>query len=152
MLKTVFGRIKNDLYQNRTPIIALAIMWILAELIFHRFCPVVILTGFPCPGCGLTRAFFNLFLLHPIRALEYNPSYPFWAAMAVGFFIRRYVQGKSTKVLRYPMIMVCVITIGVYIWRITHLFPGKEPMVYFHGNVFARLVPFYEQIISKIIG
>ena len=126
MLKTVFGRIKNDLWQNRTPIIALAIMWILAELIFHRFCPVVIISGFPCPGCGLTRALFCLITMHPIKALEYNPSYPFWVALAVAFVIRRYVQGKDLKVLRYPVMAVCIMTIGIYIWRMTAFFPGKN--------------------------
>ena len=74
-------------------------MWVLAELVFHRFCPVVIMSGFPCPGCGLTRALFNLITLHPIKALEYNPSYPLWVALLVAFVIRRHVQGKSTSIL-----------------------------------------------------
>ena len=151
MLKTVYKRILDDLYQNKTPIIALFILWAITELIFHRFCPVVIMFGFPCPGCGLTRALFDLITLHPIRALEFNPSYPLWVALAVAFFIRRYVQGKSVSVLRYPVMAVCVITIGIYIWRMTHVFPGKEPMVYFDGNVFARVFPFYEQIVSGLV-
>ena len=151
MVKTVFRRIIKDLRDNRAPIIAIAILWVLTEIIFHRFCPVVIMTGFPCPGCGLTRALFNLITLHPIKALEYNPSYPLWVALAVAFFIRRYVQGRSTTVLRYPMMAVCLITIGIYIWRMTHVFPAKEPMVYFHGNVLARLNPFYERMILRFI-
>ncbi len=151
MVKTVFRRIIKDLRDNRAPIIAIAILWVLAELVFHRFCPVVIMTGFPCPGCGLTRALFHLITLHPIKALEYNPSYPFWVVLAVAFFIRRYVKGGSTTVLRYPMIAVCLITIGIYIWRMTHVFPGKEPMVYFHSNVFARLIPFYDSVVTRFI-
>ncbi len=151
MVKTVFRRIIKDLRDNRAPIIAIAILWVLAELVFHRFCPVVIMTGFPCPGCGLTRALFHLITLHPIKALEYNPSYPFWVVLAVAFFIRRYVKGGSTTVLRYPMIAVCLITIGIYIWRMTHVFPGKEPMVYFHGNAFARLMPFYERVVTGLL-
>ena len=144
-------RIIKDLRDNRAPIIAIAILWGLAEIIFHRFCPVVIMTGFTCPGCGLTRALFNLITLHPIKALEYNLSYPLWAALAVVFFIRRYVQGGSTTVLRYPVMAVCLITIGIYIWRMTHVFPGKEPMVYFHGNVFARLIPFYDSVVTHFV-
>ncbi|WP_022764335.1 DUF2752 domain-containing protein [Butyrivibrio sp. XPD2006] len=151
MLKTVIKRILDDLYQNKTPIIALFILWAITELIFHRFCPVVIMFGFPCPGCGLTRALFELITLHPIRALEFNPSYPLWVALAVAFFIRRYVQGKSVSVLRHPVIAVCLITIGIYIWRMTHVFPGKEPMVYFHSNVFARLIPFYDSVVTRFI-
>ncbi len=151
MVKTVFRRMIKDLWDNRAPIIALAIMWALAELVFHRFCPVVIMSGFPCPGCGLTRALFNLITLHPIKALEYNPSYPFWVALLVAFVIRRHVQGKSTRILRYPLMAVCLITIGIYIWRMTALFPGKEPMVFFEGNVLGRIVPFYNQLVNDLI-
>ncbi len=151
MVKTVFRRIIKDLWDNRAPIIALAIMWVLAELVFHRFCPVVIMSGFPCPGCGLTRALFNLITLHPIKAFEYNPSYPFWVALLVAFVIRRHVQGKSTWILRYPLMAVCLITIGIYIWRMIALFPGKEPMVFFEGNVFGRIMPFYNQLVNDLI-
>ena len=151
MVKTVFRRIIKDLWDNRAPIIALAIMWVLAELVFHRFCPVVIMSGFPCPGCGLTRALFNLITLHPIKALEYNPSYPLWVALVVAFVIRRYVQGKSTRILRYPLMAVCLMTIGIYVWRMTALFPGKEPMVFFKGNVFGRIMPFYNRLANDLI-
>ena len=150
MVKTVFRRITKDLWDNRTLITAIAIMWILAELIFHRFCPVVIVSGFPCPGCGLTRALFHLITMHPIKALEYNPSYPFWVALAIAFVIRRYVQGKDLKVLRYPVMAVCIITIGIYVWRMTALFPGKEPMVFFEESVFGRVMPFYNEFVKKI--
>ena len=143
-------RIIEDLRRNMAPIIALAILWGITELIFHRFCPVVIVTGFPCPGCGLSRAFWSFITLHPIRALEYNPSYPLWIALMAAFVIRRYVQGKSTKVLQVPVIAVCIITIAIYIWRITHYFPGKEPMVYHSGNLFARVNPAYDHIMTKL--
>lgn len=144
-------RIITDLRKNIAPIILIALLWAAAELIFHRFCPVVILTGFPCPGCGLTRALFNLFLLHPIKAFEFNPSYPLWVALAVAFFIRRYVQGKSTSVLKYPLIAVCLITIGIYIWRMTNVFPGKEPMVFFHGNVLSRVFGWYDRLVTGLL-
>ena len=151
MVKTVFRRIIKDLWDNRATIIALAIMWVMAELVFHRFCPVVIMSGFPCPGCGLTRALFNLITLHPIKAFEYNPSYPLWVALLVAFVIRRHVQGKSTRILRYPLMAVCLITIRIYIWRIPALFPGTEPMVFFEGNVFGRIMPFYNQLVNDLI-
>ena len=149
--KTVFRRIIYDLRSNLAPIIALAVLWGLAELIFHEFCPVVIFSGFPCPGCGLTRAFVSFFTFHPIRAFEYNPSYPFWLAAMVAFIIRRYVQGKSTKILQFPMVAVCIITIGIYIWRMTHYFPSEEPMVFFDGNIMGRIAPLYNRFVKDIV-
>ena len=36
-------------------------------------CPVKLLTGYPCPGCGMTRAGFSIFKLDFKSAFEYNP-------------------------------------------------------------------------------
>ena len=39
-------------------------------------CPFRALTGYPCPGCGMTRAFSALAHGEPLRALLYNPLSP----------------------------------------------------------------------------
>lgn len=36
-------------------------------------CPVYVLTGYKCPGCGSQRAFHHLFLGHFRMAFQYNP-------------------------------------------------------------------------------
>ena len=36
-------------------------------------CPFYILTGLPCPGCGLTRAFICLGHGHFVESLHWNP-------------------------------------------------------------------------------
>jgi hypothetical protein len=48
-------------------------------------CPFRALTGYPCPGCGMTRAFSALAHGEPVRAVLYNPLSPvlFLAAMAL---------------------------------------------------------------------
>ena len=42
---------------------------------YHLFpkCPVYLLTGYECPGCGSQRAFHNLFQGNFIAAFNYNP-------------------------------------------------------------------------------
>jgi hypothetical protein len=47
-------------------------------------CPLYQLTGFACPGCGLTRGFHSLFHGDIIGALDYNAMLPFFAVF-VGF-------------------------------------------------------------------
>lgn len=43
---------------------------------FFPTCPLYKLTGFACPGCGLTRAFHALFHGDVVTALDFNALFP----------------------------------------------------------------------------
>ncbi|MEZ5307685.1 MAG: DUF2752 domain-containing protein [Pyrinomonadaceae bacterium] len=63
-------------------------------------CPFLQMTGFACPGCGLTRGFHALFHGDVIGALDYNALIPFFALgfvylLVLLFFIS--VLGKSPR-------------------------------------------------------
>ncbi len=145
-------RILGDLQKNIKPIILIVGLWGITTLLFHNFCPVVLLCGFPCPGCGLTRAIFSMLTFHPLEALRYNPSYPLWVIMLVLFFVLRYALGKSTKQLIYPMFIVLIFTVAVFIWRINNSFPSHEPMVYESRNLFGMLNPNYNILMNKMFN
>src|SRR5687768_6804057 len=51
---------------------------------FFPVCPLYSLTGFACPGCGLTRGFHALFHGDVITALDYNALLPLFALL-IGF-------------------------------------------------------------------
>lgn len=38
-------------------------------------CPFLSLLEFPCPGCGMTRAFVSLLRGDPAKAFSYNPRF-----------------------------------------------------------------------------
>ena len=40
----------------------------------RSICPFRYITGYPCPGCGMTRAFLSIGQGKPERALHYNPA------------------------------------------------------------------------------
>src|SRR5687767_8384263 len=50
---------------------------------FFPVCPLYSLTGFACPGCGLTRGFHALFHGDVFTALDYNALIPFLALVFV---------------------------------------------------------------------
>ena len=142
-LNIITSRIIKDLRRNAAFIIIVAVLWGILNLLFHRFCPVVLLCGYPCPGCGITRAFWAFVTLHPVRALHYNPVYPLWLAVLLAAFWIRYIKGKSLKGLYYPLLFTGVITLLVYIYRMIFIFPGDEPMVYVHENLFSIIRSFF---------
>lgn len=41
-------------------------------------CPLYYLTGFACPGCGLTRGFHSLFHGEILTAIDFNALIPVW--------------------------------------------------------------------------
>src|SRR5215510_16110545 len=51
-------------------------------------CPFRMITGFQCPGCGSTRAFYQLLHLHPIAAFKFNPLLMLTLPFVVFLFLR----------------------------------------------------------------
>src|ERR1700720_1754177 len=64
---------------------------------FFPKCPFRLVTGLQCPGCGSTRACYQLIHLHPIAAFKLNPlmvmTLPFIIYGLLGF-TRSAVTGK----------------------------------------------------------
>jgi hypothetical protein len=52
-----------------------------AQSNFFPVCPLYSLTGFACPGCGLTRGFHALFHGDLLKALDFNALVPLWAVV-----------------------------------------------------------------------
>ena len=48
---------------------------------FFPICPLLSLTGFACPGCGLTRGFHALFNGDIATALDFNLLLPIWLVL-----------------------------------------------------------------------
>ncbi|WP_207662140.1 DUF2752 domain-containing protein [Clostridium sp. AM58-1XD] len=51
-------------------------------------CPIRYVTGIPCPGCGMTRAFLSLLSGHVREAFSYHPL--FWAVPVLFYGVYRY--------------------------------------------------------------
>lgn len=58
-----------------------------AKARFFPVCPMLSMTGFACPGCGLTRGFHSLFDGDIIPALDFNLLIPVWAAIFGWVFV-----------------------------------------------------------------
>ncbi len=78
-------------------------------------CPILYVTGISCPGCGLTRACFQLLQLNMIQALQYHPlvvTLPILGALLIFY-------KKTPKALLYGTLGILVILFFVvYVLRL----------------------------------
>ncbi len=72
-------------------------------------CAVRRICGFPCPGCGGTRAFYYLFKGELIRSLRLNPAvlfglFAYLHFMLLYFYRKRkaHINGKSSREDSFP--------------------------------------------------
>lgn len=137
-LKAVYERIKKDWQENKHGIIAALSCLIIFTLLFRTVCPLRLITGYPCPGCGITRASFCLLRLDFAGAFSLNPSVFLWAGLAACLVISRYLLGRNKRA-DIALIIVSFLTIGIYIYRMAVLFPGDEPLLYYPKNLIAFL-------------
>lgn len=122
------------------------IIFIIAYFAFmHRFlyslCPLVTITGYPCPGCGMTRAAFCLLHLDFAEAFELHPFVYVLAGYTVIFAWNRYIRlQKAGKFLKGAAILIIIAMILFYIWRMKMYYPGNPPMSYYSRNLIARVL------------
>ena len=135
----IIKRIWKDIKDYRAAILVLVLYNLIARSVFHAFCPQLILTGFPCAGCGLTRAVFNILTGRFARGLQLNPAAPLWILFLVWFFGNRYLRGAYSKKTTLLLGLVCAATFGIYLYRMLHFFPGESPMVYYRNNILRRV-------------
>jgi len=145
-MKNICRRILADLKNNYIAILLIIITYILITNIFGAFCPSVIVTGLPCPGCGMTRAVIAIFTGRFEAAMHYNPVAILWLLWALYFVISRYIIGKPDKWISHTLSIICIITIIIYVIRMVMYFPDETPMTYYKNNIMSKIVALYKSI------
>ena len=125
LLKDAGRRLWKDVYNLRFALLGIAAYFLTVHLLFGQFCPMVILFRFPCPGCGMTRAFRMVLPGQWKAAWELQPLVYGWLVLGVWFGITRYICGRKSKALNGFLIVLLAGTIGVYFWRLLTGFPAE---------------------------
>lgn len=133
-------------------ILLFAVYYVLVKAVFHAFCPMVIVSGLPCPGCGMTRAVWFLATGQPGRSLRLHPLGIFWVALTLYGGVSRYLCGKRVKWGVQLFAGLTAVTVLVYLYRMYTQFPGPAPMSYTPRNLLARLIPGYSGYIRHIFS
>lgn len=117
IIKKTLSRFLHSIKQNKTILLFIALYLLLSQIIFHSICPFAILTGLPCPACGLTRAGLCLLTGQFQQAWTLNPCIflvvPY--LLYLGFF--RFVLQKKPIFVTFFSILVGFVILFVYIYR-----------------------------------
>lgn len=86
---------------------------------FFPLCPLYSMTGFACPGCGLTRGFHALFHGDVLGALDYNALLPGFALLVIFFFVSLVLtairgRGLAIDLLKPKYLWVFLVLLGVF--------------------------------------
>ena len=111
-------KLKEDIYDIRYALVIITIYIIVTQIIFGSVCPMVIIFKYPCPACGLTRACISILTGHFEKAIEYNITAYLWMPLILWFFIMTYFVRKEKIHWELPVIMVGIVTILYYVYRI----------------------------------
>ena len=137
---------KKDIRQAVPVILLVAALIATANFILGKICPWRMIFGLPCPGCGLTRAFL---LVLQGKLYEATVIHPFWiplvilllAFLAVRYFvIDNIILKRAMNVLKVCAIIMIILGVIYYIYRMIMWYPDKAPMVYDEKNIIRKII------------
>lgn len=147
MLIIALKRLLKDMKSAKWAMVIIIAYFVVFKRVFYSMCPLVVLTGFPCPGCGLTRAGFAVLSLDFADAWRIHPFIYAFIVFIILFCINRYFFGKQKMpFLRRCMIVTLIVMLVFYGWRMYRYFPGEPPMSYYKDNVLQRVIAFAEAL------
>lgn len=113
---------------------------IFVDYVFATVCYVTLLFGVPCPFCGIIRATKLMLTGHFIESFQMHPLLIF---VIIGIILYILLKGKSIKyrkIMVYYGIIVLIIFILFYIYRMKMHYPNVEPMVYKKENILSWII------------
>lgn len=103
---------------------------------FFPKCPVYMLTGYKCPGCGSQRAFHHLFQGDFLTAFRYNPLMILLIPYVLcGIYIEYIADRADPRISRFrafffgkwAILVLAIVILFYIIWRNSALFPHFFP-------------------------
>lgn len=142
-------QVKTDSKMAKWAVMYIIAYFVVLKRFFYSTCPVVILIGYPCPACGMTRAVFHLLNFEFRAAFETQPFVYFIVLLIVIFAFNRYILLRKTpEWLKWMTIIVLFGMIVFYVWRMITVFPGEPPMSYYSENLLAKMLRLIKVIFA----
>ena len=107
-------------YKNFLKRLICIIIFSIIIILFYK-CPIKAITGYDCPGCGLTRSFVCLIKLDFKKALFYHCLSPL-AAIITGYVILHILFPKTVSVGKNieKIILISFFIMLIIVWVAKH--------------------------------
>ncbi len=151
-LRLILERLRRDVKNYRLAAVGFLAYAAAVTLLFGTVCPLAALTGFPCPGCGSTRALVLALTGRFREAFRYNPCIFLWILLAINAGWQRYVRGKKPAGALPAAGAIAAAMILIYLYRMAAFFPGNPPMSYREENVLAGLFTAYDEWMRRLFS
>lgn len=142
-INDAFRLLRRDLKNNGIAFILIIIILLALKLTTGNLCPFVLITGYPCPGCGMTRAVLHLLQGEFIQAAVMNPFVYGIIVLGGCHLYYRYFRRESWKYARIAWGILLGLMIVYYMYRMLVWFPDRPPMQYYYHSVFYRLRQYF---------
>lgn len=120
--------------------IALAAHITVLPHILYSLCPMVLVTGLPCPACGMTRAGVLVLRGHFAEAWKLQPFIYVLGLFVLAAGIWRYLLLKdSVGWMKKCLTVILLSMTAFYIYRMVRYFPDVPPVTYYPYNLIYRL-------------
>ena len=133
--RIVLRRAAADVISIKWAILLIGVCFLALWAATGSICPMVAFTGFPCPGCGLTRAGLLALSLDFPGAWKMNPFiFPIGALILI-WCVYRYIVFRKPPVW-FTRCAAAVLTglVLFYVWRMICCFPRRSAYELLRGS------------------
>jgi len=145
----------NKHLKNLLVLVILFVVYYAIAAFLHRdtYCLIKNTTGFPCPGCGMTRSYVSLLHGDVQGAFYYHPL--FWT-VPVTILLAYLMQGskvtvKTKKRMSYCLAGLVIVFALVYILRMIWLFPNHEPMTFYKEAILPSILRTIRNSVMRLL-
>lgn len=118
---------KPQHFRQRLTFLAIGALVLLAWVLLRLPCPIRALTGIPCPGCGMSRAWLAFVRLDLAAAFRYHPL--FWTVPLVVLLVlydgTLFTRKRHNDIMMYGLIALLLLC---YVVRLIVFFRGMLPL------------------------
>ena len=142
-MKKVYNNIIQSIIQFNIPICLFGLYVLITHSFGWQNCILKLTIGFPCPGCGMTRAMLALLRLDFIKAFEYNPFIFALPIVVVCIAFKHVPLIQKIMNNKWVGLGFVLSVLLVYILRFIFVYPNV-PMDYYKYNLLSLFISLFK--------